>query len=142
MKKRKKIHDDWVTPKELVDYISMKYFDGDLPNDPCPLHYINDGLVIDWDDPCFVNPPYEKKMKEAFINKAFEESKKGIRIVMILPVSTSTKIFHDVILPNCDIEFLRGRVKFGGYNSNGVYVKDRCGQHDTMLVKFKEGKQP
>ena len=137
MKNRKKIHDDWSTPLSLVNYISRKYFNADVPEDPCPINYVIDGLNCSWQDPSFVNPPYNRKDKEAFINKALIESKKGIRIVMILPVSTSTKIFHDVVLPNCNIEFLRGRVKFKGINSNGDYVVDKCGQHDTMLCEFK-----
>jgi hypothetical protein len=48
----------------------------------------------------FINPPYSRKLKEAFIRKALEESKKGKTCVLLLPVSTSTAIFHDVILPN------------------------------------------
>ena len=69
--------------------------------------------------------------------KAIEESKKGKLCVMLLPVSTSTKIFHEIIYPNAEIRLLKGRVKFKGYNSKGEYVTNQCGQHDSMLVIFK-----
>jgi len=76
-------------------------------------------------------------LKEAFILKAVEESKKGKTCVMLLPVSTSTKIFHDVILPNKkEIRFLRGRVSFLGYNTKGEYTTKGKGMHDSMIVVF------
>jgi hypothetical protein len=57
---------------------------------------------------------------------------------MLLPVSTSTALFHDWILPNADdIRFVRGRVKFEGVNTFGVKVSNKAGMHDSMIVVFK-----
>lgn len=57
--------------------------------------------------------------------------------VMLLPVSTSTKLFHDVILPNAkEIEFVRKRIKFKGVNTFGVYVDNKSPMHDSMIVVF------
>ena len=137
MKNRKKIHDDWATPDYMLDYIKTKYFNGNDFFDPCPLNSTFNGLLIDWKERNYINPPYERKTKEAFIRKAYKESLKGNHCVMLLPVSTSTAIFHDVILPNCNIEFLRGRVKFIGVNTNGEKVSDKCGQHDSMIIEFR-----
>ena len=137
MKNRKPIHDNWETPEYLLDYIRDKYFDGKDFFDPCPINPSFDGLKIDWKERNYVNPPYNRRDKEAFIRKAFEEYKKGKHVVMLLPVSTSTKIFHEIILPYARVEFLRGRVKFKGVNSRGEYVTNRCGQHDSMIVEFK-----
>jgi hypothetical protein len=95
------------------------------------------GLTVEWGNRNFVNPPYSRKLKEAFILKAIEESKKGKLCVMLLPVSTSTKIFHDHILPNKkEIKFIRRRLKFSGYNTKGEFVNNKCGMHDSMLVIF------
>ena len=56
---------------------------------------------------------------------------------MLLPVSTSTQIFHNYILPNTtDIRFVKGRVKFEGINTKGEMVKTKCGMHDSMIVVF------
>ncbi len=133
MKTRKPIHDNWRTPDNLYWSLNWSY---DFDFDPCPLDSAFDGLKIEWGKRNFINPPYSQKLKEAFIRKAFEESKKGKLCVMILPVSTSTKIFHEIIYPNAEIRFLKGRVKFEGVNTKGELVKDKCGMHDSMIVIF------
>ena len=137
MKNRKSIHDDWKTPKEILDYIQNKYFKGKKYFDPCPLNSKFDGLKISWKKRNYVNPPYSQELKEAFVIKAFYEMLKGKHIVMLLPVSTSTNIFHSIILPYGNIEFVYRRIKFIGVNSKGEKVNNKCGQHDSMLVEFK-----
>ena len=57
--------------------------------------------------------------------------------MLLLPVSTSTALFHDVIKPNAkSIEFVRGRIKFEQKNEDGVFEAKGCGQHDSMIVVF------
>ena len=66
-----------------------------------------------------------------------KESCEGKLCVLLLPVSTSTKLFHDVILPNATkIEFVRGRLKFEQKDENGNFVSRGTGQHDSMIVVF------
>ena len=56
---------------------------------------------------------------------------------MLLPVSTSTRLFHRYILPNArEIRFLEGRVRFLGINTKGEYVTDKAPMHDSMVVVF------
>jgi len=96
-----------------------------------------DGLEVEWGKSNFINPPYSRKLKDSFVKKAIEESKKGKLCVLLLPVSTSTVLFHDFIKPNAkEIRFVRGRLKFGGWNTEGKYVDDKCGMHDSMVVVF------
>jgi hypothetical protein len=135
MKDRNLIHsDNWATPKELYDKLNAQY---NFDFDPCPLNSDFDGLVIEWGERNFVNPPYSRMLKEAFVLKAIEESKKGKICVMLLPVSTSTKLFHQHILPNAkQILFLEKRVKFLGINTKGEYVTDKAPMHDSMIVIF------
>jgi len=137
MKIRKKEHDNWETPKDLIIYIKYKYFGGKDFYDPCPLNSDFDGLKTEWKERNFINPPYNRKDKELFIRKALEESKNGKVCVMLLPVSTSTIIFHEVIYPNCDLVFIKKRVKFEGINSYGELVSNKCGMHDSMLCIFR-----
>ena len=138
MKNRNLEHrDDWETPKLFYEKLNKEFkFDFD----PCPLdHNIEewDGLEIEWGQSNFINPPYSRITKEGFIKKAIEESKKGKLCVMLLPVSTSTKIFHHSILPNNpEIRFIEKRLNFSGYNSKGEYVTDKVGMHDSMIVIF------
>jgi len=155
MKNRNLDHsDNWETPSDLYSLLN-KEFNFDF--DPCPINYgnitpENDGLLISWGKSNFINPPYNRKLKEAFVMKAVAESKKGKICVCLIPVSTSTKLFHEVILPNSkDIRFIRGRVKFTGINTKNEYVnfpdefkennKDLVfvndnGMHDSMVVVF------
>lgn len=131
MKNRLKNHDDWATPKDFYDELD-KEFNFDF--DPCPLNANFDGLKVNWGKCNFVNPPYSRKLKEAFVKRAVEEKLKGNTSVCLLPVSTSTKLFHDFIQPNADeIRFVRGRIKFlpDGKPCN------KAGQMDSMIVIFK-----
>ena len=126
-------NDDWETPEYLLQQIREEF--GDF-FDPCPLKSNFDGFSITWVGVNYINPPYNQKLKEAFIRKAFEESKKGKVCVMLLPASTDTKIFHEVILPNAEIRFIKGRVKFKGYNTKGIYVTNKSGQSGSMMCIF------
>lgn len=135
MKNRNINHsDNWATPKELYDTLNAEFM---FEYDPCPLFSSFDGLVSDWKKSNFINPPYSRELKEAFVLKAIEESNKGKLCVMLLPVSTSTKLFHNHILPNAkEIRFLYKRVKFLGTNTKGEYVTNKAPMHDSMIIVF------
>jgi len=76
-------------------------------------------------------------LKDEFVKKAIEESEKGKLCVMLLPVSTSTQLFHKFILPNQkEIRFIEKRIKFCGVNTFGEYVTGKAGMHDSMVVVF------
>ncbi len=70
--------------------------------------------------------------------------KKGKLCVFLIPVSTSTNLFHNVILPNATkIEYLKGRLKFGKLDENGKFYlplnkkgKTQTGTKDSMIVIF------
>jgi hypothetical protein len=57
--------------------------------------------------------------------------------VLLIPAATGTIQFHDLILPNAEIRFLRGRVAFKGYNTKGVYSEKNKGKHGSMVVIFR-----
>jgi site-specific DNA-methyltransferase (adenine-specific) len=137
--------DNYATPPEFYNKLN-KEFNFDF--DPCPYNegiIINDGLTIDWGKSNFVNPPYSQKLKEQFIIKGIEEMKKGNTSVFLIPVSTSTKLFHDYIKPNAsEIRFIKGRIKFGKINNNGEFYlplnkfgKTQSGTKDSMIIVFK-----
>ena len=136
MKNRIQIHDNWQTPKYILDQIREEF--GEF-FDPCPVNAEFNGLEIDWKDVNYINPPYSLKMKTAFVKKAIEESKKGKVCIMLIPVSTSTKLFHDDILPNAEeIRFVKGRINFNGFDIQGSNGKKyQSGQMDSMVVIFR-----
>lgn len=138
MKNRNLEHkNDWATPKYLIEQLREEFWE---MFDPCPFQCdLNkwDWLKNDWKEVNFINPPYSLDLKVAFVKKAIEESKKGKTCVMLLPVSTSTKLFHEEILPNKkEIRFLKWRVKFSWWSTMWEWVENKCWMHDSMIVIF------
>lgn len=146
--------DTWLTPSQFYNELNSRFNFDDF--DPCPpdndLELFN-GLSVDWANTTYCNPPYSQKLKEKFIYKAYSESLKHKLCILLLPVSTSTKIYHELILPNARVEFLKGRLKFEGFDRDGNWVNpntgmytledtegrkkvNRSGQNDSMLVIF------
>lgn len=134
MKNRNLPHSDhWATPAYIYDVLHCEF---NFDFDPCPLRADFDGLTIEWGRRNFVNPPYSIKLKTAFIEKAMLEANKGKLCVLLLPVSTSTKLFHDIILENITepVRFFKGRIKFKGFDSFGNCVENKSPMHDSMLA--------
>lgn len=153
MKNRNLNHsDDWATPPKFYEELDAEF---NFNFDPCPFRHNLaewDGLEVAWGERTFCNPPYSQVLKEAFVKKAVSESWEGKLVVMLIPVSTSTKLFHEWIQPFAkEIRFIRGRIPFICINKKGEYVNwhlwDRIapvdavhvkntGQHDSMVVIF------
>lgn len=78
-----------------------------------------DGLKESWScgGAVFCNPPYGRKLG-AWVQKAYEEAKRGITIVLLIPARTDTKYFHEYIYKKAEIRFLRGRLKFTDEDGN------------------------
>lgn len=70
------------------------------------------GLDHPWRGKVFCNPPYSDPA--AWIRKALKERDNCDVIVMLLKSDTGTKWFHDLLVPNAKIEFLRDRIRFNG----------------------------
>jgi site-specific DNA-methyltransferase (adenine-specific) len=136
--------DNYATPPKLYEELNKRF---NFDFDPCPFNEgdITDcGLQKEWGKSNFVNPPYSQNLKELFVIKGIEEMKKGKVCVFLIPVSTSTKLFHDWIKPNAtEINFIKGRIKFGKYDTKGNFYlplnkhgKTQSGTKDSMIVVF------
>ena len=118
--------DMWETPQELFDAYNSAYdFDIDVcavpQNAKCERYFTPevDGLKQDWNGTCWMNPPYGRQIGK-WVKKAYEESKNGSVIVCLLPARTDTAWFHDYCMRG-KIEFLRGRLKFGGSTNSAPF---------------------
>jgi len=136
--------DNYATPPEIYNKLN-DVFNFDF--DPCPYSEGEpkfDGLKCEWGMSNFVNPPYSQKLKEAFVLKGIQEARKGKVCVFLIPVSTSTVLFHRHIKPNATkIEFIEGRIKFGKIDGDGNFYlplnkngKTSSGTKDSMIVVF------
>lgn len=99
--------DNWSTPKEVYDSLNKEFKFND---DPCPINGTG-GLEREWGTSSFVNPPYSDLKN--WCKKAYEESKKGKTVVMLIPSRTDTKAWHDYCMKSTEIRFIKGRLKFG-----------------------------
>ena len=84
-----------------------------------------DGLKQEWTGVCWCNHPYGRQIGK-WVEKA---CKSFATVVMLIPARTDTKWFHDYCLPYGKIEFLRGRLKFGGCENPAPFP--------SMIVVFK-----
>ena len=124
--------DLWETPQELFDkYDAVYHFNTDVcaipANAKCAEYFTPDvdGLKQEWRGRCWCNPPYGRQIGK-WVEKA---AKSDATVVMLIPARTDTKWFHDYCLPFGKIEFLRGRVKFGGAKYGAPFP--------SMVVVFK-----
>lgn len=104
------MRDDWITPKELYRDLDREFHFND---DPCPIDAVGlfrRGLERAWGTSTFVNPPYSRPAP--WINKAIEEARAGKSVVMLLKSDTSTSWFHDLVLPNAEIRWIKGRLQY------------------------------
>ena len=118
--------DLWATPQNFFDkYNAIYNFELDvcaLPeNAKCSKFFTpeQNGLSQDWHGKCWMNPPYGKTIKD-WVKKAFESSKNGALVVCLLPARTDTAWWHDYCMKG-KIEFIRGRLKFGGSKNSAPF---------------------
>lgn len=103
--------DDWATPEAFYAMLDAEFH---FTDDPCELKgiYGINGLEREWGTSVFVNPPYSKPAP--WILKAIAESKRGKVVVMLPKSDTSTNWFHDLVLPNAEIRWIKGRLRYSG----------------------------
>lgn len=124
--------DTWETPRPLFDELDAEFgFVLDAAalagSAKCNRYYgpdhadpdRRDGLVLDWaaeaqqlGGAVWLNPPYSRPLMAPFIRKAYEESRRGATVVLLIPARTDTAVWHDYVMRG-EVRFLRGRVKFG-----------------------------
>jgi phage N-6-adenine-methyltransferase len=118
--------DLWATPQHFFDQYDRQYrFETDVCASPenakCARFYTaeQDGLAQEWEGVCWMNPPYGRTIGQ-WMRKAYESSLKGATVVCLVPARTDTAWWHDYAMKG-DIEFIRGRLKFGGHNNSAPF---------------------
>lgn len=118
--------DLWSTPQELFDKLNKEYnFTLDVcashDNAKCEKYFTieDDGLKQEWEGTCWMNPPYGRTIK-MWMKKAYEASLKGHTVVCLVPSRTDTIWWHEYAMKG-DIEFIKGRLKFGGSKNSAPF---------------------
>lgn len=134
---------EWETPQELFDKYNQIYdlqFDVACTSLNCKCldgfkHDLGqNGLTADWKATgCtrfWMNPPYGKDISK-WVKKAYDESRKDLFVVSLLPARTDTKWFHDYCYKTpYDPIFLRGRLKFSNNKNSAPFP--------SMIIIFGE----
>jgi len=83
-------------------------------NAKCPSYFTPeiDGLTQDWgQNVVFCNPPYGRGVTGRWLAKAWDASRSGATVVLLIPSRTDTAWWHDYAAKG-EVRFLRGRLKF------------------------------
>lgn len=133
--------DEWATPQDLYDKLDAEFHFNLDPcaskdNHKCTYFFTKDqdGLQKNWGG-CrvFCNPPYSKIAE--WVEKCFYESHKDNTIVvMLIPVRTDTKYFHNYIYNHAEIRFIKGRLKFNNSKNSAPFP--------SMIVIFGGNNDP
>lgn len=125
--------DEWGTPPELFKQLDNEFhFDCDAActaeNRLVDIFYDKAGDALnpkaDWNSTAYLNPPYSQGNIERFMKKAYEQSQKRTTVVCLVPVAADTRWWHDYVMHAHEIRFIKGRVKFIGYDDQGNAVKN------------------
>lgn len=128
--------DLWSTPQDFFDRLNAVHnFTLDVcatpENAKCSRFYTeaDDGLSQSWrGEICWMNPPYGREIGK-WVAKAYSATDwENTKVVCLLPARTDTRWFHDYCVKG-QIEFIRGRLKFGGQKSPAPFP--------SMIVVFK-----
>lgn len=116
----------WATPDDFFKKYDAVYgFETDVCASPenakCKTYFTeeNDGLAQSWSGVCWMNPPYGRTIK-AWMRKAYESSLDGATVVCLVPARTDTAWWHEYAIKG-DIEFIRGRLKFGDHKNSAPF---------------------
>jgi len=114
------ISSEWETPEALYNELNAEFQFSLDPcstddNHKCAKYFTkeDDGLSKTWEgETVWMNPPYGREIKQ-WIEKAHREARdNGVTVVCLIPARTDTSYWHDIIFPNAEVRFLKGRVKF------------------------------
>ena len=138
----------WRTPDYIYDYFDKIYkfnFDAAASKENARtkkyLTKQDDALSSSW---CrkgrriWLNPPYSRNLYP-WIEKAYEESKKGCIVAILIYSRTDTKWWHDFVIPHAyKVHFIRPRIKFLDSKTG---KKKGSATAPSCLIVFKPNKR-
>lgn len=121
----------WSTPQKFFDkYDKIYNFTLDVcasvENAKCEKFFTkeDDSLTKEWKGVCWMNPPYGRDIG-LWMRKAYWSARHGATVVCLVPSRTDTRWWHDYAMKG-DIEFIKGRLKFGDSKKFSTVSFSRC----------------
>lgn len=127
---------EWATPQDLFDRLNAEFrFTLDVcatpENAKCARYFTReqDGIGQSWaGERVWCNPPYGREIGawvercvSATPDEFFQSHGAPSLAVMLLPARTDTRWWHDFVIPYGKVEFIRGRLKFGGHKNSAPF---------------------
>ncbi len=116
--------EEYETPKEIFESLQREFnlqldVCATRENTKCKKFYDKEdnALIQDWwrFGNFWMNPPFGRQLKK-WVQKAYEESQKGVTGVCILPVRSNTLWWHKYIIDTkVEVRFLKGEIKFSNH---------------------------
>ena len=133
---------EYSTPKEIFEPLQREFniildVCASKENNKCDTYFSieRDSLKQDWHKVgnAWMNPPFSRKLKK-WVEKAYQESQKGIVVVCLLPVRSNTIWWHKYIIDTkTEVRFLKGEIKFNGMD-RGLWLP-----FAIVIFKKKQG---
>lgn len=117
-----------LTPEYILAPV-RRAFGGTIDLDPCttadnPVGALRffcppqDGAEQAWSArSVYVNPPYGK-VRERWVERCIRAGEDGLKVILLMPAATDTKIFQAAARSASWIAFVKGRLKFGVLRPN------------------------
>jgi phage N-6-adenine-methyltransferase len=121
--------DTWSTPQSFFDKQNAIHgFTLDVcaqhDSAKCENFYTaeDDAFTKPWEGVIWMNPPYVRGKNGIirWMQRAYEASLNGAKVVCLVPSRTDTAWWWDFALKG-EIEFIRGRLKFGGKKTSAPF---------------------
>ena len=142
-------NDEWETPPALFAALDAEFhFDLDAAatdtNAKCVAHFTraNSALTQPWathGKRVFCNPPYSRPNLDAFLAKAYIESREDCEVVVLLvKADTSTRWWHRWVMQAEEVRVLKGRVN---HYIRGEPAPKSSNRFDSAIVIFDRSRR-
>jgi len=114
----------WRTPPELFNHLNREFhfgLDAAASNENTLCDYYlpekEDALNTDWSRLTFhgnsvwLNPPYGRTVHK-WVKKAYQESRKGLTVVLLIMACTETKWWGEYVWKADEVRLIQGRLRF------------------------------
>lgn len=140
------------TPQAFFNAVSDVYgpFDIDVcatrENAKCSKFYTpeQDGISQGWHGRIWCNPPYGRDIGR-WTDRAVmatQNTRAAQIVVMLLPARTDTRWWHEWVQPFAQVEFLKGRLRFGGAKNSAPFPSCLAVYRRPLRVGVFSGAKP
>lgn len=92
-----------------------------------------DGAAEPWDAATiYCNPPYGEA-RARWVRRCIAASKEGSKVVLLMPASTETQLFHEAAKAAISLVLVKARLRFGLVRKNG---RQEAASHGSAIFGF------